>query len=76
MAVSTPNRSRTPLPDRTNRGAIVRATVDKLPTCACGQALDNCHAARCCPRCGGRVAVKRPVRPIPRRSTYRAEWST
>lgn len=46
MAVRTPNRSRTPLPDRTNPGAIVRATVDKLPTCACGQALDTCHVRR------------------------------
>jgi hypothetical protein len=75
MAVRTANRSRTRLPDRTNLGEIVRATVDTQSTCACGQALDACHA-RCCPRCGVRAVATRPVRPISQRSPSWAEWST
>lgn len=75
MDVTSANRSRTRLPDRTNLGEIVRATVDKHSTCACGQALDACHA-QCCPRCGVRVVAKRAVRPISQRSPYWAEWST
>ena len=66
MAVKTTNRSRSQ-PDRTHLGAVVRATVDALPTCACGQALDTSHT-RCCPRCGVRIEAMGSARSVPRRS--------
>ena len=71
MAVSSANRSRTRLPDRTNLGEIVRATVDKHSTCACGQALDACHA-RCCPRCGVRIVASGSTPPLRRPLTRSA----
>ncbi len=43
--------TRSPAPDRTRFGAVVRATVDPLPSCGCGQALDR-GRPRYCPRCG------------------------
>ena len=74
MAAKTANRSRFPLPDHTDLAVCVRAAVAALPTCACGQALDTCHA-RCCPRCGIRVVASDPVRSAPPRAAYLA-WST
>jgi len=71
MAVRTANRSRSPRVGPTDLGAIVRATVDALPTCACGQALDTCHT-RCCPRCGVRVATLGRATSVPRHSPERA----
>jgi hypothetical protein len=57
MTATTASRSRTSMPRRTSPGAIVRATVDQLPTCCCGQALET-WPARHCPRCGVRVGAR------------------
>ena len=73
MTVRTANRSRFPQPDRTDVAESARAAVAALPTCACGQALDTCRA-RCCPRCGIRVAAMDPMRSAPHRASYQA-WS-
>jgi hypothetical protein len=73
MAVKTANRSRFPQADRTDLAQSARAAVAALPTCACGQALDTCRA-RCCPRCGIRVAALEPVRSTPHLPSYQA-WS-
>lgn len=47
MASTTASRSRNSMPERTSLGAIVRAMVDPLPTCWCGQALDACDEQPC-----------------------------
>lgn len=59
-----PVRPRTP--GRRVLGAVVRATVDPLPTCGCGQALET-SSARHCPRCG--VALTRGSRSATRHHT-------
>ena len=45
-----------PTPGDGGRGVLLRAMVETLPSCGCGQVLDIDHA-RYCPRCG--VVVKR-----------------
>ena len=62
------DREPKPFPEPGCRAA--RAAVEALPTCACGQALDTCRA-RCCPRCGIRVAAMDPMRSAPHRASYR-----
>lgn len=56
MTSTTVNGSRTPMPGAGGRGALVRATVETLRSCGCGQALDADQAPHC-PRCG--VVVRR-----------------